>query len=547
MNESFTDRPHLPTSGEGGGGECITSTVEALKPKREQLRRLRQGSTLNPPSLRLPVSPGRDLAGGELASGARVQGGVRGASPARLDTKREIAPVDSSGGSSETSPEHREGEVSRAVGPRDYRVPRPAGEVSRPARRRQEYSHRLGRPVFRPYRPWVESVCDRVREYGAWDVASALRHCGEFAYAHDCNACGRVGRVEVRASCHSRVCPWCARIHAEKATKNIYAAAIRVPGYAYQDLAETAATVAAEEAAAIESKARWTRLATSAMERGEEDLAGRHAGRARAAEDRRRGAARARHGLATLKSWSWKLITVSPQRNKGSAYSYTPKGLLERIEAVCARVERLWERGLSYGGLAAMVVRIELSSTGHVHAHCLYFGPWIVKNWARATAGCFVDIRALQEFQKQGHEYQPLQGPRVTAEERAAHALADGVREAVKYTMKAPSVTRGGWLSGDAFRVVHPELAAAWLVATRGVQLIRYRGLMHKALKAAEAMGETVSETAPDAPTVPPIHSCVWCKSPLSPVGRLAPVAELAGTFQAGEWRKVLALIETHN
>lgn len=455
--------------------------------------------------------------------------------------------MDSSGGSSATSPEHREGEVVRAVGPRDYRVPRPPGQVSRPARRRQEYSHRLGRPVFRPYRPWVEAVCDRVREYGAWDVASALRHCGEFAYAHDCGACGRVGRVEVRASCHSRVCPWCARIHAEKATKNIYAAAIRVPGFARERLADTAAKIAAEEAAAIESSARWSRLKMDALERAEGPLAQRHAGRARAAEERRAGAARARHGFGTFGSWSWKLITVSPQRNKGSAYSYTPKGLNERIEAVCARVERLWEEGLHYGGLAAMVVRIELSATGHVHAHCLYYGPWVVKKWAQRTAGCFVDIRALKEFQKADHEYKPLEGPRVTAADRAAHALADGVREAVKYTMKSPSVTRGGWLSGDAFRVVHPELAAAWLVATRGVQLIRYRGLFHEALKAAEAMGETVSETAPDAPTPTPIHSCVWCKAELPPVGRLAPVAELAAMFRGGEWRKVLALVETHN
>ena len=99
-------------------------------------------------------------------------------------------------------------------------------QVARARARADARSHRYGRPVSRPWRAWVEHVAKITRErYRRYDVASSLRHCGELATVYDCDFCGRIGRVEVRASCHTRVCPWCSRIAAQKNVANILAAA----------------------------------------------------------------------------------------------------------------------------------------------------------------------------------------------------------------------------------------------------------------------------------------------------------------------------------
>lgn len=449
---------------------------------------------------------------GRAVSGDAPGGGPGAKAPARLDTQREIAHEDTGAAVSETRPER----VSR--------------QVARAADRAEQRRHRFGRPVLRPWRAWVGDVATILRRYGRPEVASSLLHCGEMATVYECGDCGRVGRVEVRASCHTRVCPWCSRIAAQKAVQNIHAAAKRVPGYVTQRASRVRAEATLEEVRATTLRDRWEGYARAATERGDTRLAHGHAARALGAEERRRIAARTLHGIKTLGSWGWKLITVSPPRRPGDVRSYTPQGLRRAIEDVCERVSRLWDEGLAYGGLASAVVRVECSSKGHVHAHVLYFGPWIVNAWARSVAGCIVDVRAVSEFQGQPDE--------------------DALREALKYALKAPSVMRSAWLGGDAWRVTHPELAAAWLVATRSVQLVRYRGLVRAALDAAEAAGETVPEEGPaEAPAEAveaPAHACPWCSAPLPRVGRLAPVEGIARGMLASDWRRVLDVIETH-
>lgn len=448
---------------------------------------------------------------GRAVSGDAPGGGPGAKAPARLDTQREIAREDTDAAVSETRPKR----VSR--------------QVDRAAARLEARRHAFGRPVSRPWRAWVADVARIMRRYGRPEVASSLLHCGELATVYDCGDCGRVGRVEVRASCHTRVCPWCSRIAAQKAVQNVHAAAKRVPGYVAERVSRVHAAATLERVRATALRDRWEGFARAAMARGDERLAHSHAARALGAEERRRIATRTEHGIKTLSSWGWKLITVSPPRRPGDVRSYTPQGLRRAIADVFERVSKLWDEGLAYGGLASAVVRVECSSKGHVHAHVLYFGPWVVNAWARSVAGCIVDVRAVSEFQGQPDD--------------------DALREALKYQLKAPSVMRASWLGGDAWRVTHPELAAAWMVATRNVQLTRYRGVVREAFEAAEVAGETVPEDAP-AEAVEALeekpHACPWCRAPLPRVGRLAPVESIARAMSACDWRRVLEVIETH-
>ena len=430
--------------------------------------------------------------------------------PARLDTRGKSLPDTPTRQTSETRPERVSRQVARARARADAR------------------SHRYGRPVSRPWRAWVEHVAKITRErYRRYDVASSLRHCGELATVYDCDFCGRIGRVEVRASCHTRVCPWCSRIAAQKSVQNVFAAVRRVPGYVAEDARKVLAAAILEKHRAAALRDRWKGFAAAALERGDARVAEGHEARALGAEERRRIATRTEHGINTLSSWGWKLITVSPPRRPGDVRSYSPQGLRRAINDAFERFSRLWDEGLAYGGLASAIARVECSSKGHVHVHALYYGPWVVNKWARAVAGCIVDVRAVAEFQ--------------------GNPSDDALREAIKYQLKAPSPTRAAWIGGDRWRVTHPELAAAWLEGSRGVQLTRYRGLVRASFEAAEAAGEIVAEDAPAEPPQMPAegHQCAFCAKRLPLGGRLAPTCDVARALGA-DWRRALELIESH-
>ena len=455
--------------------------------------------------------------------------GSGGKAPTSLDTQREFAQTGTSLPVSETPAEHRGEGVSRQV---------------QRATDRRLHSHRYGRSVSRPWRPWVEAVADRVREYGLPEAASALRHCGEMAMVSTCGDCGRVGRVEVRASCHTRVCPWCQRIAAERTARDVLAATGRVPGYVSTRLARVVAEQLAEQARAAATRDVCAGWAIAATKRGDEDLAARHDARVLAAARRYDLATRALHGIKARDSWGWKLITVSPPRRPGDVRSYTPEGLRAAVEDVYERVAKLWDEGLSHGGLASIVTRIEVSARGHVHAHCLYYGPFVTWQWLKKTARCIVDVRKVRDFK---HKPDDDTDPRDVARRREddRRGIQAGVREAVKYATKVVSVTHSEWIAGSNWRVMHPELAAAWMIGTRHVQLIRYRGPVRDALAAAEVAGELEPEVPKEelAPEPEAAHVCPWCKGQLLG-GVLARVLDTAAALSPGEWKRVLVVSE---
>lgn len=209
------------------------------------------------------------------------------------------------------------------------------------------------------------------------------------------------------------------------------------------------------------------------------------------------------------------MITLSPRWNPSAASALEPEGLRARVAEVFARWDRCWAGGLGVQGLAGAVARVELSSGGHVHLHVLYFGPWRDKRTLAKLAGCFVKVREL----------------RCRGSQRPEDALRDAAKECAKYTAKGLGPLSSEWIAGGSRRVIHPELAAHWIVGTRGVKLGRVYGLARDAWRAELA----AEPSKPSEPPSPP--ACACCGADLSEAPRrLAKVAELARGLGREGW-----------
>jgi len=207
------------------------------------------------------------------------------------------------------------------------------------------------------------------------------------------------------------------------------------------------------------------------------------------AEQQERERRRARRHLAQTQTFArdgfgWKLVTISPRWRPTSEDELSVAGLGRRLDDVTARVARVWHEVLSVGGLAAATSSVELSDGGHVHAHVLYYGPYLVKKRLTKVAGCHVDVRSVEPHEKgdAAWSWESRDGAF-----RAGDTVRDAVVEAVKYCVKLPSETHA-WLSGEARRVIHPSLVARWMIACRSRQLVRHYGVM------LDALAESVSK-----------------------------------------------------
>lgn len=369
------------------------------------------------------------------------------------------------------------------------------------------------RPRRMGWRGWVGAVAAALRALGAFDLASSLDACGRSAHCTRCNECGDdFARVEIRASCDVRCCPWCARRASAERVERVGAAVELLPGIiaarrvsalARVDAAELVAREAAEHWAKAAEAARaararrvayWAERAARARARGsEKGLAGalerlkaaeglgavERAARAKegAARARVSTARRERHAIRESDSlrldggvragaWRWKLITISPKWAPKDRGEVSVAGLRRRVDDVLARWAMCWAAGAKAGGLAAAYASVELSAGGHVHVHVLYLGPYVASSWWARVAGCFVDVRAVDDVP--GADVS-MPGP-------------GALREALKYALKSPSVWSRRWLEGEARTVAHPLLAAAWVMATRRHQIARAYGTFRVAL-----------------------------------------------------------------
>lgn len=442
---------------------------------------------------------------------APARGGWGAAPPTSLDTQGDLLP---------------NGEGVPASGP----VKGPRSKVP--------HRHRLGRPVRDGWRGWIARVSDALTALGAVEMASNLRGCGQMAMVTPCRAvadggCGDpYGRVEVRISCDMRCCPWCSRRAAQERVELVTAAAMRVADMQAAQLAAVRAKLEGQEHQAQQAVAHWSMLALAAANRAErrqserererdEAKARRHRERAERAGQRVGLARRQLRGVAELHRWGWKLVTLSPRWDPTDAAAYEPAAMRERADDVLARWSRCWEAGARAGGLAAATVRTEMSAGGHIHVHVLYRGPWVPQEWWQETAGCIVDVRAIRATSARGAEREAKR-----AEESAAayaeRVLRGAVTEAVKYALKTPTPTSPEWMAGDRREVVHPELAARWMIATRHMQLIRHYGVMADAIAAEIELAEPPEERPADS-------RCASCGSELhTEASSLHPTAKVA-------------------
>lgn len=310
---------------------------------------------------------------------------------------------------------------------------------------------------------------------GYADLATRLRRCGSVASVWECPSCGDCdAHVQVRASCDSRVCPFCARVAARERASLVTGAMARV-----NEL--TAGEVAT-------ARARYERVTDDLVARGRVwgSRRGDRAASVRATLAREAAIAqRARMGLRDHErmAWSWKMITVSPPWTPDDPVAYTVGGLRARLDDLHERWSRLWREGLAVLGAASAYVRVELSAAGHVHLHVLYFGPWWSQSWLVKQAECHVWIERVDD-------------------------TASAIREATKYALKSPT-PGAGWIT-SARHAPHPELAARWQIATRNRRLCESYGVMRRAVALETlARGGTPVTDVPPAP--PPAPRCASC------------------------------------
>lgn len=418
---------------------------------------------------------------------------------------------------------------------RRAKAPAPRPERKRRTRHWKRHRARLARPQHKAWRAWVEAVAAELDRLGLVDVAQSLFHCGRLAWVQRCNACGEpAARVRIRAHCDARACPWCSRVRSQEIVRELVAAApiaaeLVAPGPPLDARADELARGLAAELAQTERQVNaWTdeaeRLARRAEACGARAVEARgrferattravaFAARARARGDElaARASAFLRH-VRARPSWGWKLVTVSPPWNPSNPLESTPLGLAYRLEDLWQRWRACWASVASVEGLASAFAFVELSENGHLHLHAMFFGPWIAESYWRERAQCMVDVKAL----------------RAAPGTKPAHAIEALAREAAKYVTKAPSPTRAQWIAGDGTRsVVHPELAAAWVLAARHRKLSQPYGMAREALAIVRA-----KETEPHAE--PEVCGC--CGSANLALAELVATERVA-RYLGGQW-----------
>jgi len=166
--------------------------------------------------------------------------------------------------------------------------------------------------------------------------------------------------------------------------------------------------------------------------------------------------------------YRWRHITLTVPYDPRDPAEVTPTALRERVRILRKAWRAIWTPARSareratWPGLGgpdrAAFFSVELAGTGNVHAHVLYWGPFVSKKSietvaSRATGGRsgFMDIRECQG--------------------------KNGAKEVAKYSVKSPGGRAERWLSGVSRETIHPALAASWEIATFGAQLVSRYGL----------------------------------------------------------------------
>jgi len=173
-------------------------------------------------------------------------------------------------------------------------------------------------------------------------------------------------------------------------------------------------------------------------------------------------------------------LTFTFRYNPEDPGEYTTKELRRRVKKILEVARHGWGRRLKATG-AGLLVKIELSADGNVHAHGLYYGPWqdkealedeLCRSWADAG---FTHIKSVAN-QRELELYLSASSAVGAEQNPIIERVSKSIRETLKYTTKGPSPLDEGYLEGDARRRVDPDLAAKWEMALYGVRLLATYG-----------------------------------------------------------------------
>lgn len=176
--------------------------------------------------------------------------------------------------------------------------------------------------------------------------------------------------------------------------------------------------------------------------------------------------------------WQHVVVTFRYDPEEGSA-DLTWKGLRERARAAVLISGKIWKIALKGYG-AAMLRSVEMSMSGAVHLHALYYGPVVdpggltrlVNQLDERAGAAYVDdlCAGVKGFD-----------PTHSAKVERSDAVIRKVRRVAQYVTKGVSTvvatTDEAWLAGEDQRGMYPAwLAARWELATRRQRLVERYG-----------------------------------------------------------------------
>lgn len=384
----------------------------------------------------------------QTTSPVNVPGGVQGMqSPADLDTTR-VYSLNSCnyGKKSKSRPEH-------------WRAYHPVSQS--PDQWRQHYADRLA--LLKAPRAFVARV----------------RTCAVNCWVANCGACGEQNAaVVVAPSCKARGCPYCSRWHSQQQQRDLVHRAIEVETETVFKALQKTAQIELE----LENISKKLETQESLLE---ESRGKNHKNACEYHElIMHNYLCRMRELQKTMKNitvnkvsneWKWREWTIGTKWDPAKRSEYSVDVMRERVQVVKDVFKTLW-RQLSFGGVASAILSIEISMSGHIHGHVLFYGPYVPWKWlseesqkvhhrAGKVTVALVSDRSKKRWDPEKQDYIPV--------------LNSAIREAVKYAMKQPSVTHAEWIAGKKhMKMMHPEVAANWTVATRSTRLKERFGLI---------------------------------------------------------------------
>lgn len=190
-----------------------------------------------------------------------------------------------------------------------------------------------------------------------------------------------------------------------------------------------------------------------------------------------------------VKDYALSHITFTIKYDPENIAEFDFQTMRDKVQGLLRAIRGAWNPVRAYGrkhskvGLrkvgedkranSGLFVKFEISDSGNIHCHALYYGPYIVKEQIEALlsrgydrAG-FVKIRRVASNPELAlwRELLKKEGDLSPVEEGIKERIAGSIREIAKYVTKSPSPLDEGYIRGERRFRLHPLLAVCWEAA----------------------------------------------------------------------------------